>query len=85
MPMGGVTGTRYGVETEGMTIQRLPHLGIHPIYTQQIQTLFGCQHVLADKSLIQLSPEGFYQCLTNTEVDALSQPLDWAQRPQLMN
>jgi hypothetical protein len=22
------------------------------------------------------------QCLTNTEVDALNQPLDWAQGPQ---
>jgi hypothetical protein len=26
----GVTETTFGVETEGMTIQRLPHLGIHP-------------------------------------------------------
>jgi hypothetical protein len=28
----GVTETRYGADTEGLTIQRLPHLGIHPIY-----------------------------------------------------
>jgi hypothetical protein len=28
--------------------------------------------VLADRSLILLSPERIYQCLTNTEVDALS-------------
>jgi hypothetical protein len=26
-----VTETKFGAETEGMTIQRLPHLGIHPI------------------------------------------------------
>jgi hypothetical protein len=26
-------------ETEGMTFQRLPHLGIHPIYSHQTQTL----------------------------------------------
>ena len=38
-PMEGVTETKYGVETEGMTIQRLPHLGIHPIYSHQTQTL----------------------------------------------
>jgi hypothetical protein len=37
---GGVTETTCGVETEGMTIQRLPHLGIHPIYNHQTQTLF---------------------------------------------
>jgi hypothetical protein len=29
-----------GAETEGKTIQRLPHLGVHPIYSHQTQTLF---------------------------------------------
>jgi hypothetical protein len=37
--MGGVTETKCGAETEGKAIQRLPHLGIHPIYSHQIQTL----------------------------------------------
>jgi hypothetical protein len=36
----------------------------------------GYQQVLADRSLIQLSSERLCQCLKNTEVDALSQPLD---------
>ena len=31
IPMEGVTETKFGAETEGMTIQRLSHLGIHPI------------------------------------------------------
>jgi hypothetical protein len=31
MPMEGVTETKFGAETEGKAIQRLPHLGIHPI------------------------------------------------------
>jgi hypothetical protein len=31
IPMEGVTETKCGAETEGMTMQRLPHLGIHPI------------------------------------------------------
>jgi hypothetical protein len=26
-------GTKYAVETEGKTIQKLPHLGVHPIYS----------------------------------------------------
>ena len=39
IPMEGVTETKCGAETEGMTIQRLPHLGIHPIYSHQTQTL----------------------------------------------
>jgi hypothetical protein len=38
-PMKGVTETKCGAETVGMTIQRLPHLGIHPIYNHQTQTL----------------------------------------------
>ena len=33
IPIEGVT------ETEGMTIQRLPNLGIHPINNHQTQTL----------------------------------------------
>jgi hypothetical protein len=37
IPIEGVT--KCGAETEGMTIQRLPHLGIHPIYSHQTQTL----------------------------------------------
>jgi hypothetical protein len=31
IPMGGVIETKYGAETEGITIQRLTHLGIHPM------------------------------------------------------
>ena len=38
IPMKGVTETKFGAETEGRTIQRLPHPGIHPIYNHQIQT-----------------------------------------------
>jgi hypothetical protein len=30
--MEGVTETKCGAEPEGMIIQRLPHLEIHPIY-----------------------------------------------------
>jgi hypothetical protein len=32
---GGNMETNSGTETEGETIQRLPHLGIHPMYSQQ--------------------------------------------------
>jgi hypothetical protein len=31
IPMEGVTEKKFGAEMEGRTIQRLPHLGIHPI------------------------------------------------------
>jgi hypothetical protein len=40
IPMEGVTETKFGAETEGMTIQRLPHLVIHPINNHQTQTLW---------------------------------------------
>jgi hypothetical protein len=39
IPMEGVTETKCETETEGMTIQRLSHLGIHPIYNHHTQTL----------------------------------------------
>jgi hypothetical protein len=37
--MEKVTETNCKAETEGMTIQRLPHMGIHPINNYQNQTL----------------------------------------------
>jgi len=30
--IGEYVETKLGAETEGMAIQRLPHMGIHPIY-----------------------------------------------------
>ena len=38
--MGGDTETKCGAETGGKAIQRLPHLGIHPICSHQTQTLW---------------------------------------------
>ena len=38
--MERVTETKFRAETEGTTIQRLPHLGIHPINNHQTQTLW---------------------------------------------
>jgi hypothetical protein len=37
--MEGITETKYGAETEGLTIQRLPYLGIYPKYNHQTQTV----------------------------------------------
>jgi hypothetical protein len=39
IPMEGVAETKFGAETEGKSIQRLPHLEIHPINNHQTQTL----------------------------------------------
>jgi hypothetical protein len=39
IPMEGVTETKFEAEMEGKTIQRLPHLEIHPINSHQTQTL----------------------------------------------
>ena len=33
IPMERDTEIKYGTETEGKAIQKLPHLGIHPIYS----------------------------------------------------
>ena len=37
---GGNMETKCGTEAEGKAIHTLPHLGIHPIYSHQTQTLF---------------------------------------------
>ena len=37
--MGANTETKCGAETIGKATQRLPHLGINPIYSHQIETL----------------------------------------------
>jgi hypothetical protein len=37
--MEGVTDTKFRAETERMTIQRLPHPGIHPINNPQTQII----------------------------------------------
>jgi hypothetical protein len=52
IPMEGVTETKFGAETDGRTIQRLPHLGIHRINNHQTQSLGRCQQEPADRSLI---------------------------------
>ena len=39
IPMKGVT--KFGAKMKGWTIQRLPHLGIHPIISHKTQTLFA--------------------------------------------
>jgi hypothetical protein len=52
IPMEGVTETKFGAEPEGMTIQRLPHLGIYPINNHQTQTLSICQQDPVDRSQI---------------------------------
>jgi hypothetical protein len=52
VPLGRYTETNCGTKTEGKAIQRLSHLGIHPIYSFQTQTLL-CQQVLdANKFLL---------------------------------
>jgi hypothetical protein len=52
IPIEGVTETKFIAEPEGTTIQRLPHLGIHPINNHQTQILGRCQQEPADRSLI---------------------------------
>ena len=42
IPMEGVAEKKFRAEPEGMTIQRLPHLGIHPIYNHQTKPRHYC-------------------------------------------
>ena len=52
IPMEGVIETKYGVETEGMTIQKLPTWGSIPYTITKPRYYCGCQQVLAGRSLI---------------------------------
>jgi hypothetical protein len=72
---GAYTETKHEGETKGKAIQRLTHLGIHPYTVTKCRHYCGYQKVHADWSLTLLFPEGLCQSLTNTEVDAHSQPL----------
>jgi hypothetical protein len=48
----GVTKTKYGAETEGMTIQRLPLLRIHPIHNHQTHKLLWMPTSDSERSLL---------------------------------
>jgi hypothetical protein len=39
IPIEEVKETKFGAEAKGWAIQRLPHPGIHPIISNQMQTL----------------------------------------------
>jgi hypothetical protein len=41
--MEGVTETKFGAKTEGRTMQRLPHTGIHPIKANKPRHYCTCQ------------------------------------------
>jgi hypothetical protein len=49
-PTEGVTETKFGARIKGWTIQRLPHPGISPIISHQMQCIF--QQDFAERTLI---------------------------------
>ena len=53
-----------------------PTRGSIPYTLNKLGYNCGCWEVLADRTLIQVSPEKLCQSLTNTEADACSQTLD---------
>jgi hypothetical protein len=84
--MEGVTETKFRAETEGTIIQRLPHLGIHPINNHQIQTLWQLQQEPADRSLISCLLRSFVSawqiyrsCCSNHPLDEHKVPNEGAR------
>jgi hypothetical protein len=51
-PMERITEIKFGAETEERTIQRLPHLGIHPINSHQTRHYCIFLQDIADRTLI---------------------------------
>jgi hypothetical protein len=79
-------GAKYTwVETERQSVeQRLNEMSLRdcpicltiPYSVTTPRCYCGCQQELAHQCLVYLFPERLCQCLSNTEEDALSQPLD---------
>jgi hypothetical protein len=67
----GKTGTKIGTETKGKVMQRLPHLGNPPhLQTPTSATIADAKKEgFADRSLIWLFIEKFYQHISNTDAD----------------
>ena len=72
--MGRNTEKKCVRKPEGKAIQRLPTWGSIPYTDTKLRHYCVCQEVLADMSLIELSPERLCQSLTNADVDAHIQP-----------
>ena len=67
---GGNNETKYGADTEGKAIQRLPHQGSIPYTVTKPRQYCGYQEMIAERNLILPFPERLCPSLTNTEVDA---------------
>jgi hypothetical protein len=81
IPMEGVTETKYEAETEGMTIQRLTHFGIHLINNHQDQALLWMPtRACWQDPDIAVSWEAL--TVPDKYVNAHSHPLDGAQGPE---
>jgi hypothetical protein len=72
---GGNMETKYGTETEGKAIQRLPHGGLSHIKPPNTVFIVDAGKCFLIGSRYD-SPERLCQNLTNTEEEAGSQPLD---------
>jgi hypothetical protein len=73
-------GTKGGAETEGKAIQRLPHLGIHPTYRHQTQTLLWMPINACWREPDKAVSWEARPVPDKSDTDAQSQPLDQAQK-----
>jgi hypothetical protein len=76
IPTGGNMETKCGAVLEERPFRDCPIWGSIPYTVTKPRCYCKCWEVLVDRSLMWLSPERLFQSLTNTEVDAHSQPLD---------
>ena len=73
---GGDTETECGARLKENPSRDCPTWGSIPYTVTESRHYCVGQEVLADRSLIQLSPERLCQCMINRVRDALSQPLN---------
>jgi hypothetical protein len=75
-PLEEIQRYSLGQKLKGRPSSDCPTWGSFPYKVTKLRHYYGCQQVLTDRSLIWLSPERLCQCLTNTEVDAHSHPME---------
>jgi hypothetical protein len=84
IPMEGITETKFGAKTKGWTIQRLPHLGIHPIISC-LPSYESPKNCKADRLWLRCSsldslPLAVLPCGALVGENALSPALTWWTR-----
>jgi hypothetical protein len=72
--IGGKMETKCGAETKGKAIQRLSHLGIHPLYSVLVRVSISAQNIMTTK---QVGEKRVYSAYTSKLLFITKGSQDW--------